>query len=107
MPVRLFALIATILAFGALTAVALMDVGFIGIIEGELSGWGHRQVFADLVIACILGCFWMAGDAPKRGLAAWPFILVTLLAGSFGILFYLVARELRKEPEVLPERGLS
>jgi hypothetical protein len=97
MPLRLFALIVTILAFGALTTVALFDVGFIGIIEGELSGWGHRQVFADLVIACILGCFWMAGDAPKRGLPAWPFIVITLLAGSFGILFYLVARELRKQ----------
>ena len=100
-------MIASIFAFGALTAVALMDVGFIGIIEGELSGWGHRQVFANLIIAGILGCFWMAGDAPKRGLPAWPFILITLLAGSFGILFYLVAREQRKPPEVLRERGLS
>ena len=37
----------------------------------------------------------MVRDARERGLVAWPFVVLTLAAGSFGVLFYLVARELR------------
>jgi hypothetical protein len=52
-------------------------------------------VFFDLVIVAVLNCGWMVNDARERGLAVWPFILITLVAGSFGPLFYLVMRELR------------
>jgi Terpene cyclase DEP1 len=95
MSVRLIVFFAVILAFGALTAQALMDVGYLGIVEPHFKSWGAGQVLADLVILAILSCVWMVGDARQRGLAAWPFVLITLVAGSFGILFYLVARELR------------
>ena len=37
----------------------------------------------------------MVADARQRGINAWPFVLITLVAGSFGPLFYLVLRELR------------
>ncbi|MCE9650439.1 MAG: DUF2834 domain-containing protein [Parvibaculum sp.] len=92
---RLIALAAVIAAFGALSTVALMDVGYFGIIEPHFQSWGAAQVFFDLVIVCLLACIWMVNDARERGLAVWPFIALTLVAGSFGPLAYLAMRELR------------
>ena len=94
----LFPLAAVILAFGALTAIALVDVGYWGILKPHFQSWGAAQLFADLVIVCLLSCFWMASDARKTGIPAWPFIALTLIAGSFGPLLYLVTRELRSPP---------
>lgn len=96
MNIRLIALAVVILAFGVLTSLALLDVGFFGIIEPHFRSWGGAQVFTDLVIVCILACIWMVNDAEKQGLPAWPFVVLTLLAGSFGPLFYLAAREWRR-----------
>jgi hypothetical protein len=92
---RLIALAAVVAAFGALTTAALMDVGYFGIFEPHFRSWGGAQVFADLAIACLLACIWMIGDARERGLTVWPFIGLTLVAGSFGPLAYLAVRELR------------
>lgn len=95
MSVRLIVLLAVTAAFGVLSALALMEVGYLGILEPHFRSWGGAQVFTDLVIVASLACVWMIGDAREHGLAAWPFILITLVAGSFGPLLYLVARELR------------
>ncbi len=95
MSTRLFVLLFVLAAFGVLTALALMDVGFLGILEPHFRSWGGAQVFVDLVIACLLACIWMIGDARERGMSAWPFVLLTLVAGSFGPLLYLVVREVR------------
>jgi hypothetical protein len=92
---RLLALLVVIALFGALTAVALADVGYWGIFEPHFQSWGAAQVFADLVIALALACLWMIPDARERGLNPWPFVVVTILGGSFGVLFYLALRELR------------
>jgi hypothetical protein len=54
----------------------------------------------DLVIVCVLACGWMRRDASARGLPAWPFIVVTLVAGSFGPLLYLIVREWRSTARV-------
>ena len=98
MSVRLIALLIVIVAFGVLTTIALFDVGYVGIIKPQFQAWGARQVFADLVIAAGLACFWMVADARERKLNAWPFVALTLVAGSFGPLFYLVLREVRGNP---------
>src|SRR5262245_22438040 len=95
MSARLLALFAVIALFGALSALALLDVGYLGLITPHFQSWGGGQVLADLVIMCALGVIWMTEDARTRGLSAWPFVIVTLFFGSFGVLFYLVARELR------------
>jgi hypothetical protein len=92
---RLIAPLLVIAGFGVLSALALRDVGYLGIIAPHLQSWGGAQVLTDLVILAVLACVWMISDARERGLPAWPFILVTLVAGSFGPLLYLVARELR------------
>lgn len=95
MSARLIALLVVTVAFGALSVVALLDVGYLGIFEPHFQSWGAAQVLADLVIVCLLACVWMVRDAPARGLVAWPFILLTLTAGSFGPLAYLIMREIK------------
>jgi len=95
MSARLIVLIAVIGGFALLTALALMDVGYFGILKPHFLSWGAGQVFVDLVIALTLACIWMIADARERGMSAWPFVAITLAAGSFGPLAYLVVRELR------------
>jgi hypothetical protein len=94
---RLIALFSVLVGFGVLSTVALMDVGYLGIIEPHFQSWGAAQVFTDLVIVAFLACIWMVRDARERGLTVWPFVLITLVGGSFGPLLYLVTRELRSE----------
>lgn len=98
MSTRLVVLSVVLVLFSALTATAILDVGVWGIFEPHFTTWGGAQVFADLVIVAVLACFWMVADARERGLAAWPFVLLTLAAGSYGPLLYLVVREVRGEP---------
>jgi ABC-type Fe3+-siderophore transport system permease subunit len=95
MSTRLTALIVVIGLFGVLTALALMDVGFLGIIAPHFRSWGGGQVLADLVILAVLACMWMVADGRARGINPWPFVIATLLVGSFGVLSYLVVREVR------------
>lgn len=92
---RLIALLAVILAFGALSAMALMEAGYIGVFLGPLQSWAGTQVLTDLVIVCVLAIIWMVRDAKTSGVNPWPFVVLTLVAGSFGPLFYLVAREVK------------
>jgi uncharacterized membrane protein YqjE len=91
------ALVAVTIAFAALTAVALSDVGYLGIFEPHFQSWGAAQVLADLVILAMLSCLWMVADSRTSGVAAWPFVVLTLFAGSFGPLLYLIVRA-RKAP---------
>ena len=93
---RLIVLFAVIVGFGVLSALALMDVGYFGVLKPHFQTWGGAQVFVDLVILAVLTCGWMVRDSRQSGVPAWPFILLTLVLGSFGVLFYLVARELRQ-----------
>jgi hypothetical protein len=95
MSARLVALLVVIALFGLLTVVALLDVGYLGIFLPHFQAWGPAQVFADLVILAVLSCFWMVADGRERGLNPWPFVALTFAAGSFGVLFYLVLREVR------------
>jgi hypothetical protein len=92
-------LLAVIIVFGALTAAALADVGYLGIFEPHFQSWGAAQVLADLVILAVLACLWMAADSRTSGIPAWPFVVVTLFAGSFGPLLYLVVRA-RRSPKL-------
>jgi hypothetical protein len=95
MSARLVALLVVIALFGLLTVVALLDVGYLGIFLPHFQAWGPAQVFADLVILAVLACVWMVADGRARGINPWPFVAITLVAGSFGPLLYLVLREVR------------
>jgi len=99
MNVRLLGLIVALVALLAVTVPAVLEVGFSGIFVWQLQTWAGMQVLLDLVIVAGLACIWMVNDAPSRGLNAWPFVVITLLAGSFGPLSYLILRELRSAPQ--------
>lgn len=97
MPLNSKLLLVVTIAFTALTALALADVGYLGIFEPHFQSWGGGQVLADLCILALLSCGWMIEDSRTSGVPAWPFVLVTFVAGSFGILSYLLVRA-RKLP---------
>lgn len=86
-------LLITIILFGALSAVALWQDGFWGIISPHFQTFGGGQVFADLVIALTLAMVWMWHDAKATGRNAWLWIVATLTLGSFGPLIYLLTRK--------------
>lgn len=81
----------TIALFGALTAAALWQTGFTGILDWHVKSLGGGQVLADLVIAVVLAMVWMWHDAKATGRNVWPWLALSLLAGSFGPLLYLVS----------------
>jgi drug/metabolite transporter (DMT)-like permease len=86
-------IVVTLFLFGALTATALWQHGYWGIIAPHFQSSGAAQVFADLVIALVLVLVWLWRDAKATGRNPWPWIVVTLALGSFGPLFYLLTRK--------------
>lgn len=82
----------TLILFGALTGAAVVNHGAMGIVQYQLANFAGMQVLADLVIALALFIVWLWHDAQKRGINPWPWIVLTLVAGSFGPLIYLIVR---------------
>jgi len=76
--------------FGALSAIALQQHGFWGILQPHFQSTGGAQVFADLVIALSLAMVWIWRDARATGRNPWPWLAATLALGSFGPLVYLL-----------------
>jgi len=95
-------LILVLAAFGAFTLYAMWQVGYLGIWQAGMSSVGAWQVLLDLVVmSCIaLGFIWR--DARQTGRTVWPFAVLTIAAGSFGPLLYLLlqpaARRTLKAP---------
>jgi Terpene cyclase DEP1 len=79
--------------FGALSALALWHHGYWGILEPHFKTFGAGQVLADLVIAVTLAMVWMWHDAKANGRNVWPWIALSIVAGSFGPLLYLLTRK--------------
>ena len=103
MTARSLLLIAVLLAFGALTSLALVEHGYLGIIAYHLPSSAGWQVGMDLVIVCTLAMIWMVADARRTGRNAWPYLVITLFLGSFGPLLYLLIGELgapRRSPAI-------
>src|SRR5699024_1310705 len=88
-------LLLVLLDFAALTAWALYEVGYLGIFAAGLSGPASMQILADLVILGGLACLWIIADARARGANPWPYVVITLFAGAFGPLLFLLARQRR------------
>ncbi len=83
----------TLVLFGALTTVALWQVGYWGILAPHFKSFGAGQVLADLTIALTLAMLWMWRDAKATGRNVWPWVIATLVMGSFGPLVYLLTRK--------------
>ena len=82
--------IVLLIPFAALTFYAVMQVGYIGIFDYQRHSPAGWQVFADLVIALLLVLLWLVPHAKESGRNPWPWVVLTLLLGSFGPLLYLV-----------------
>lgn len=82
--------LAILVAFAAYTLYAMSEVGLSGIYLAGLANAGSLQVLLDLVIVCFLISCWMVIDARATGRNPWPFVAITLVAGSFGPLLYLL-----------------
>jgi hypothetical protein len=93
---KILLLVLVIAAFGALSATALADVGYLGILLPHFQSSGGLQVLVDLVIALTLVMIWMVADARRTHRNPWPWVVLTLVAGSFGPLGYLLAGALRE-----------
>ena len=86
-------LLLILIPFTVLTGLALWYHGFWGIIEPNFQSFGAGQIFADLVIALSLFLVWMWRDAQHTGRNFWFWLALTLAAGSFGPLLYLLTRK--------------
>jgi len=90
-------LIAVLLLFGAQSIYVMSQVGYWGI---WVNNWTHpagQQVFTDLIISLSLVMLWLWRDAQRNQRSVWPWLLVTLAAGSFGPLLYLLTAKKSKE----------
>ena len=91
---RLLTIIATLVlaVFGAFSIWVVATQGYFGFLEVAGRERWALQMLLDLVIALSFAIGWMRGDARKRGIAIWPFVVATVLLGSIGILAYCVRR---------------
>lgn len=74
------------------TIVAVFQHGLLGIFIKVFNNSATMQVFIDLIIASFLILFWMWSDAKRTSRIFWPWALLTITAGSFGPLLYLLFR---------------
>ena len=95
MTAKFFLVTILFLAFGAYSGWVIFDVGYLGIWKAGAANPDALQVLLDLVIVCVLASGWMVRDARTKGRKAWPYVLLTLAAGSFGPMLYVLVGELR------------
>jgi uncharacterized protein DUF2834 len=90
---KVIALSFVLLDFAALSAYAVYQYGYLGVIQRMLADSATTLAFVDLTIALSLVVAWMWQDARARGTSVLPYILLTLAFGSVGPLLYLIRRE--------------
>jgi cytochrome bd-type quinol oxidase subunit 2 len=78
------------LAFFAFSLWVMLQIGYLGILQGGFANLGSTQISFDLVIACTVAVGFIARDCRAQGRAWWPWALLTLAAGSIGLLAYLL-----------------
>ena len=93
-------LIALTAAFGAFSGYVMIEHGYLGIWQAGFASAAALQVLLDLVIACLLLSSWIVVDARKSGRNPWGYVALTLAAGSFGPLAYILVGRL-----TMPERA--
>lgn len=81
--------------FAAYSLWVIAGHGVLGFVTLALREPWAMQLLVDLVIACSFAIGWMAHDARKHGITLWPFVVATVLAGSIGLLGYVVWRGVR------------
>jgi hypothetical protein len=90
-----------IVLFGVYSLVPVYQFGYAGVFRQSFSNSATTQVSLDLIIALSLICIWIWADARQNGWSPIPFIIITVVAGSFGPLLYLLRRLGRPVPVTL------
>lgn len=85
-----------LILFGIQGIYVLSQIGYWDIWINNLNHLAGQQVTADLVISLSLVVVWMWRDAQATGRNIWPWIVATLILGSFGPLTYLLTRKTAK-----------
>jgi hypothetical protein len=93
---RMILLLILTLVFAGISGVAVARFGYLALWRLPLQDAGTVQLFADLLIAMLLVTSWMLRDARTSGVPARPYVALTVAAGSFGPLLYLLHREWRR-----------
>lgn len=83
-------LLLVLTAFGIFSGAVMLEHGYMGIWRAGFTSSASLQLLLDLVICASLVMVWMIRDAREHGRTVWPFVLLTLAAGSFGPLLYLL-----------------
>ena len=83
-------LILVLAAFGALSLYAMWEVGLLGIWQAGMASVGAWQVLLDLIVMSFIALGFIVRDAKQTGRTVWPFAVLTITAGSFGPLLYLL-----------------
>lgn len=86
------ALIGLIVAFGAFTIAAVVEHGIVGFMEETTENMATLQVLIDLSIVAVLALIWMYRDSRSSGTPFTRYAILTIVAGSFGPLGYLLHR---------------
>ena len=74
--------------FLLLSAFALADVGYVGIIAYQLNGLAGYQVLADLAISLILLLTFLVPHARSGSVNPWPWVVGTCVVGVIAPLAY-------------------
>jgi hypothetical protein len=82
----------TLILFTALTGAAVWRHGYWGILQPHFQSLAGAQVLVDLVIALCMVMIVLWKDARATGRPFWPWLVCTLVLGSFGPLLYLWTR---------------
>ncbi|MDR7298740.1 hypothetical protein J2X16_004108 [Pelomonas aquatica] len=77
-------------AFGAFSLYAMWQVGYVGIWQAGMASVGAWQVLLDLVVMSFIALGFIWRDAKRNGRTVWPYAVLTVAAGSFGPLLYLL-----------------
>ncbi len=88
-----------LIPFTLLSGYAIAQVGYLGILDYNRYSPAGWQVFTDLVIALVLVLSWLVPEARKNNRNPWPWVLITVLMGSFGPLLYLVTEKATSNQE--------
>lgn len=77
-------------AFSAYSLYAMWAVGYFGIWQAGMASVGAWQLLLDFVITSFILLGFIARDAKATHRKVWPYAVITLAAGSFGPLLYLL-----------------
>ena len=84
-------ILVTVLAgFGAYSLYVVWEMGYVGLWQACMANIGTWQLLVDFIITSALLLGYMARDARQTGRKVWPYAVITVAAGSFGPMLYLL-----------------